>query len=71
VAEEVGAGASSLIFIMVGGIVWLLINNLRERETALRLNLRELELTREQLLAESSDAGRSRRSAGSRENSMI
>ena len=50
--EYVEAGASSLIFIMVGAIVWLLINNLRERETALRLNLRELEQTREQLLAE-------------------
>ena len=50
--EYVEAGASSLIFIMVGAIVWLLINNLREREAALRLNLRELEQTREQLLAE-------------------
>ena len=50
--EYVEAGASSLIFIMVGVIVWLLINNLHDREAALRLNLRELEQTREQLLAE-------------------
>jgi signal transduction histidine kinase len=52
IGEYIEAGASSLIFLMVGAIVWLLVNNLRERETKLRLNLRELEQTREQLLAE-------------------
>jgi signal transduction histidine kinase len=52
IGEYVEAGASSLIFIMVGAIVWLLVNNLREREKELRLNLRELEQAREQLLAE-------------------
>ena len=52
IGEYVEAGASSLIFVMVGVIVWLLINNLRERERELRLNLRELEQTREQPLAE-------------------
>ena len=50
--EYVEAGASSLIFIMVGVVVWLLVNNLRDREAQFRLNLRELEQTREQLLAE-------------------
>ena len=50
--EYVEAGASSLIFIMVGVIVWLLVNNLHDREAQLRLNLRELGQTREQLLTE-------------------
>ena len=50
--EYVEAGASSLIFIMVGVVVWLLVNNLHDREAQLRLNLRELEQTREQLLIE-------------------
>jgi signal transduction histidine kinase len=52
VNEYVEAGASSLIFAMVGVIVWLLVNNLRDGEAQLRLNLRELERTREQLLSE-------------------
>ncbi len=52
VNEYIEAGASSLIFIMVGVVVWLLVNNLQDREAQLRLNLRELEQTREQLLIE-------------------
>lgn len=52
VDEYVEAGATSLIFVMVGAIVWLLVNNLRDREAQLWRNLRELEQTREQLLAE-------------------
>jgi len=52
VDEYVEAGATSLIFIMASAIVWLLVSNLRDREAQLRLNLRALEQTREQLLAE-------------------
>lgn len=50
--EYIEAGASSLIHTFMGVIVWLLVNNLRQRESQLRGNLKELEETRERLLAE-------------------
>lgn len=50
--EYIEAGASSLIHTLMGVIVWLLVNNLRQRERQLRGNLKELEETRERLLAE-------------------
>ncbi|HZO80731.1 MAG TPA: HAMP domain-containing sensor histidine kinase [Candidatus Binataceae bacterium] len=50
--EYFEAGASSVIFTVVGVLVWLLVNNLREREARLRGNLEELARTRERLLAE-------------------
>ena len=50
--EYIEAGASSLIHTLMGVIVWLLVNNLRQRESQLRRNLKELEETRERLLAE-------------------
>ncbi|HLH75682.1 MAG TPA: ATP-binding protein [Candidatus Binataceae bacterium] len=50
--EYIEAGASSLIHTLMGVIVWLLVNHLRQRERQLRGNLKELEETRERLLAE-------------------
>jgi signal transduction histidine kinase len=50
--EWAEAGAGSLIYILVGIVVWLLVNNLRDRESRLRQNIEELARTREQLMAE-------------------
>jgi two-component system, NtrC family, sensor histidine kinase HydH len=50
--EWTEAGASSLIFILVTVVVWLLVNSLRDRESRITHNLEELSLARERLLAE-------------------
>lgn len=52
VNEYFEAGATSLIYTVVGLFVWLLVNNLRDREARLNRNINELERTRERLLAE-------------------
>lgn len=52
VDEYFESGGASLIYSVVGVIVWLLVTNLRERETQLKRNFDELEQAREQLLAE-------------------
>jgi signal transduction histidine kinase len=52
IGEYFEAGASSLMFVMVGVVVWLLVRGLRERETSLANNLLELERTRELLVQE-------------------
>ncbi|HTY56757.1 MAG TPA: HAMP domain-containing sensor histidine kinase [Candidatus Binataceae bacterium] len=50
--EYIEAGAMSVIYTVMGILVWLLINNLREREARFVNNLAELERTRERLLSE-------------------
>jgi len=50
--EYIEAGAMSVIYTVMGVLVWLLVNNLREREAKFVRNLKELERTREQLLSE-------------------
>lgn len=50
--EYVEAGAMSVIYTVMGVLVWLLVNNLREREARFVRNLEELEQTRQQLLSE-------------------
>lgn len=50
--EYIEAGAMSVIFTVMGVLVWLLVNNLREREARFVRNLEELERTRQQLLSE-------------------
>ena len=50
--EYVEAGAMSVIYTVMGVLVWLLVNNLREREARFVCNLAELERTRQQLLSE-------------------
>ncbi len=50
--EWAEAGAGSLIYTLVGVVVWLLVNNLRDRESRLRQNIEELARTRERLMAE-------------------
>ena len=50
--EYIEAGAMSVIYTVMGILVWLLVNNLREREAKFVRNLRELERTRERLLSE-------------------
>ena len=50
--EYIEAGALSVIFTVMGVLVWLLVNNLREREARFVRNLEELERTRQQLLSE-------------------
>jgi|GEM_PF-372314 len=50
--EYFEAGATSIIYTMVGVLVWLLVNSLRGREESLRTNIAELERTRERLLTE-------------------
>jgi signal transduction histidine kinase len=52
VGEYFEAGTTSLVFIMVGIVVWLLVRDLRQKETRLANNVLELERTREQLLQE-------------------
>ncbi|HEY2104845.1 MAG TPA: HAMP domain-containing sensor histidine kinase [Candidatus Binataceae bacterium] len=50
--EYIEAGAMSLIYTTMGVLVWLLVNNLREREARFVRNREELERTRERLLSE-------------------
>ena len=50
--EYIEAGALSVIYSVTGVFVWLLVNNLREREAGFARNLKELERTRQQLLSE-------------------
>ncbi len=50
--EYIEAGAMAVIYTVMGMLVWLLVNNLRERESKFARNLEELERTRHQLLSE-------------------
>ena len=50
--EYIEAGALSVIYTIMGVLVWLLVNNLRAREARFVRNLEELERTRQQLLSE-------------------
>jgi len=52
IGEYFEAGISSLTFLLVGVVVWVLVNNLRQNEKRLGDNLRELAQTRERLLEE-------------------
>ena len=62
--EYIEAGAMSVIYTVMGILVWLLVNNIREREARFVGNLKELERTREQLLAEEKLAAVGRLSRG-------
>src|SRR5208337_1487315 len=50
--EYIEAGAMSVIYSVMGVLVWLLVNNLRAREASFVHNLEELDRTRQQLLSE-------------------
>jgi signal transduction histidine kinase len=50
--EYIEAGAMSVIYTVMAVLVWLLVNNLREREARFVRNLEELERTRQRLLSE-------------------
>jgi signal transduction histidine kinase len=50
--EYIESGAMSVIFTVMAILVWLLVNNLREREARFVNNLQELERTRQRLLGE-------------------
>ena len=50
--EYIESGAMSVIYTVMAVLVWLLVNNLREREARFVRNLQELEQTRQRLLAE-------------------
>jgi signal transduction histidine kinase len=63
VSEYFEAGSVSLIFTLVGILVWLLVSHIRRKELSLRLNLDELERARERLLAEEKLAAVSRLSS--------
>jgi signal transduction histidine kinase len=52
VGEYYEAGITSLLFAIVGVLVWLLLADLRRKETRLANNVLELEQAREQLLRE-------------------
>lgn len=52
VGEYYEAGITSLLFAIVGVLVWLLLADLRRKETRLANNVLELESAREQLLRE-------------------
>lgn len=52
VGEYFEAGTASLLFAIVGVLVWLLVADLRQKEIRLANNVLELERTREQLLRE-------------------
>jgi len=52
VGEYFEAGITSLLFFLVGVLVWLLLADLRTKEVRLANNLHELERAREQLLRE-------------------
>jgi signal transduction histidine kinase len=62
--EYIEAGAMTVIYTVMGLLVWLLVNNLREREAKFARNFRELERTRQQLLAEEKLAAIGRLSRG-------
>jgi signal transduction histidine kinase len=51
-SEYIEAGALAVIFTVMAVLVWLLVNNLRDREARIARNLEELERTRERLLSE-------------------
>jgi two-component system, NtrC family, sensor histidine kinase HydH len=50
--EYIESGAIAVVYSVMGVLVWLLVNNLREREASFVRNLEELERTRQQLLAD-------------------
>ncbi|MBV8362639.1 MAG: HAMP domain-containing histidine kinase [Deltaproteobacteria bacterium] len=50
--EYIEAGAMSVIYTVMGVLVWLLVNNLREQQARSVNNLQELELARQKLLSE-------------------
>src|ERR1035437_77794 len=50
--EYMEAGTISLIYVIVGVLVWTLVNHLRSKEAALTKSLVELEQTKERLLME-------------------
>ncbi len=50
--EYIEAGAMSVIYTVMGILVWLLVNNLREQQARSVSNLQELEQARRQLLSE-------------------
>src|SRR5208282_6299882 len=50
--EYIEAGAMSVIYTVMGMLVWMLVNNLRAREASFVRNLQELDRTRQQLLSE-------------------
>ena len=52
IGEYFEAGTTSLMFVMVGIVVWLLVRGLRQRELNLASNLLELQRTRERLVQE-------------------
>ncbi|MBZ5597992.1 MAG: GHKL domain-containing protein [Acidobacteriia bacterium] len=52
IGEYFEAGITSLTLLIVGVLVWYLVNDLRQKETHLANNLLELEGTREKLLQE-------------------
>jgi signal transduction histidine kinase len=52
VNEYVEAGTISLVYTVVGVLVWLLVNQLHQEETRLAQSLRDLEQTRDRLLQE-------------------
>lgn len=52
VGEYFEAGTTSLMFLMVGIVVWLLVRGLRQREANLASNVLELQRTRERLVQE-------------------
>jgi len=52
VGEYFEAGTTSLMFIIVGVVVWRLVQDLRQKETRLASNVLELERARERLLQE-------------------
>ena len=52
VSEYFEAASVSLVFSLVGVLVWLLVSNLRHKESSLRHHLEELERARERLVAE-------------------
>jgi signal transduction histidine kinase len=52
VGEYFEAGTSSLIFLIVGVVVWVLVNHLRENEARLGESVRDLQDARERLLEE-------------------
>ena len=51
-SEYFEAGTISLIYAFVGVLVWMLVNDLRRNQAALRKNFSELEETRERLVME-------------------
>jgi len=52
IGEYFEAGTTSLMFAIVGVVVWRLVRDLRQKETRLANNVLELERTREKLLQE-------------------